>query len=141
MRGHTLLELLLVLTLLSVAVASLARSAGQHRDRASVVAAREAVVGLLAEARRDAVEEGLASVRLSVDPAVAVRTVADSTVEAVALGGEFGVEMKLSGGQGAAELPFNALGLGRVASQTVAFRRGRATAELVVSSFGRVRRR
>jgi hypothetical protein len=59
----------------------------------------------------------------------------------VALQEEYGVSLDLGGGRTDVELAYDALGLGRVASQTVVFRRGDATAELVVSGYGRLRRR
>ena len=49
--------------------------------------------------------------------------------------------LALSGDRESAELTFDAMGVGRVASQTFRFSRGSAQAELVVSSFGRVTRR
>jgi len=141
MRGHTLVELLLVLTLMGATGASLAPTALRYRDRASVVAAREALVGLLAEARLAAVESGGARVHIVADPWVASVESAGSTLRTVHFAGEYGVDLGLSGGGSSMELRFNALGLGIMAAQTVAFRRGSTEAEVVVSAYGRVRRR
>jgi type II secretory pathway pseudopilin PulG len=141
MRGHTLVELLFVLTLMGAAGASLAPSARRYRERAAVVAAREVLVGVLAEARVAAMESGAATVHISSDPGAAGASVGDSTIRFVPLGDEYGVALTLSRGQTEAEIHFDALGLGRVASQTIGFHRGAASAELVVSSYGRVRRR
>jgi len=141
MRGHTIVELLFVLTLMGATAASLAPTAGRYLERASVVSAREALVGVLAEARLAAMESGNATVRISANPWTAAATVGDSTVRALALGEEYGVVLSLGGGRSEAEIRFDALGLGRVASQTIGFSRGDASAELVVSSYGRVRRR
>jgi len=141
MRGHTLVELLLVLTLMGVGVASLAPSVRRYRDRASVVAARETLVALLAEARLAAVETGRAAVWISADPWTARTVAADSTLRAVDFQADYGVEVTLGGGRTDVELTFDALGLGRLAGQTVGFGRGDARAELVVSGYGRVRRR
>jgi type II secretory pathway pseudopilin PulG len=140
MRGHTLVEILLVLTLIGATTASLAPTAARYRDRAAVVAAREAVVGLLAEARLAAMEAGEASVRVSGAPWVAEAIAADSTLRLVALEDEHGVSVELNGGATDVELEYGPLGIGRLANQTLAFRRGDARAELVVSGYGRVRR-
>ena len=140
MRGHTLVELLFILTLLGATTASLAPTARQYRDRASVVAAREALVGVLSEARLAAMESGEAIARVTVDPAVVAATVRDSTIRRVALGSEYGVVVSLNGGQSEVGLRFDALGLGRLAGQTIGIERGEASADLIVSSYGRVRR-
>jgi hypothetical protein len=140
MRGHTLIELLLVLTLLGASSASLAPTARRYRDRSSVVAAREAVVGLLSEARLGAMEAGSGRLTLSADPPVARVVLDDATVRMVDLGAEFGVTLVLGGGRVEVDLVFDALGLGRMAAQTLGVRRGDASAGLVVSAYGRVRR-
>ncbi len=106
-----------------------------------VVGAREAVVGLLAEARLAAIESGSASVRITVDTAEAEALGAGIPLRTAALGGEFGVTVGLSGAATDVDLAYDGLGLGRMASQTITFRRGRETTELVVSGYGRVRRR
>jgi len=140
MRGHTLIEMLLVLTLLGASTASLAPTARRYRDRSSVVAAREALVGLLAEARLAAMEGGGARVELHGAPWTASVVASDSTLRAVSLGGEYGVTLTLDGDEDL-ELVFDALGLGRMTARTIGLQRGDASAELVVSAYGRVRRR
>jgi len=141
MRGHTLVELTFVLLLVGVAAASVAPTARQLQERAAVAAAREAVVGLLAEARLAAIETGGASVWIDADAGLAEALARGTTLRRVALATDFGVTLALSVGQPRVELRYDALGLGRMASLTVVFRRGEAAAELVVSSYGRVRRR
>jgi type II secretory pathway pseudopilin PulG len=140
MRGHTLVELTFVLLLVGVAAASVAPTARQLQERAAVAAAREAVVGLLAEARSAAIETGGASVWIDADAGLAEALARGATLRRVALATDFGVTVALSGAR-RVELRYDALGLGRMASLTVVFRRGGAAAELVVSSYGRVRRR
>jgi type II secretory pathway pseudopilin PulG len=141
MRGHTLVELLFVLTLLTVSAASFAPAARRQRDRALVAGAREAVVGLFAEARMAALEHGGARVRIDTELPVAEVTSSGALLRRVALGVEFGVVVGLGGTSTEVEMTYDALGLGRVASQTITLRRGLETAEVVVSSYGRVRRR
>jgi len=141
MRGHTLVELVFVLLLTGVAVSTVAPAARRQGDRTAVIAARESVVGLLAEARAAAMERGGARVRLVVDPALAELYVGGALARTSRLGAELGVAMFLGGTTPETELAYDALGLGRVASQTIVFRRGGESAELVVSAYGRVRRR
>jgi len=109
-------------------------------DRMAVVGARESVVGVFHRARMEAVSRGGARVVLRAStPGVelwsggALRSVQE-------LGADFAVELTLSRYRGEVEVIFDPLGLGRIASQTLVFSRGRAEARLVVSSYGRVRR-
>src|SRR5687768_1182412 len=97
MRGHTLVELLFVLLIMCVTAAAVAPAARRQRDRARVVAARETVVGLLAEARVAAMASGAASVRISVAPALAHATEGAAILRAAALERDFGVAITLGG--------------------------------------------
>ncbi|HET9947475.1 MAG TPA: hypothetical protein VFQ22_00990 [Longimicrobiales bacterium] len=139
MRGYTLVEMTLVLLLLGLTTASVAPGARRWRDRAAVLSAREAVIGLLAQARLAAVERGGASVRLSADGDRAELVAGGVVLRAADLGAELGVDLQL-GASVAAELRYDALGIGRMASRTLQFRRGDQAATLVVSSYGRARR-
>jgi prepilin-type N-terminal cleavage/methylation domain-containing protein len=139
MRGYTLIELVFVLTLLGVTAASFAPAARRQRDRALVVGAREAVIGLLAEARTAAIERGGASVRIHTDPPDAEAVSGGVSLGRANVGAELGVAIDL-GGPSDVELSYDALGLGRMAAQTISFRRGLETAQLVVSGYGRARR-
>jgi len=141
MRGHTLLELVFVLLLLGVAIAAAVPSARRLADRTAVAAAREALVGLFSEARAAAVERGGAVVRVEAAPARAEVRAQGDTLRRVEITAEFGVALELGGGGPHVELGYDPLGLGRVASQTILLRRGDATTGLVVSAYGRVRRR
>jgi len=141
MRGHTLIELAFVITLIGTGSTLLAPAARAYRDRASVVAARESMVGMLVRARGAAIESGGAAVRISADPWTAWVVAADSTLLTVDFTAEHDVLLALGSGRTEVELRFDALGLGRLAGQTIAFVRGESRAELVLSSYGRVRRR
>ena len=141
MHGHTLVELTFVLLLLGVAAASVAPTARQARDRAAVASAREALVGLLVETRLAAIETGGASVMIQAAPARAEGSANGTTLRRLDLAADFGVRLALGAARPVVELRYDALGLGRVASQTIVLRRGSAAAQLVVSSYGRVRRR
>lgn len=138
--GYTLVELCSALVLAALAGSAFLPRARDLRDGLAVVAAREAVAGLLAEARVHAVARGGATVHVRAEPWTAWAEVADSVVRSVALEEELGVTVVLSRGRAATELRYDALGLGQVASETLLFRRGDAGRALVVSGYGRVRR-
>ena len=141
MRGHTLVELAAALALAALVTASLAPAARRYLDRAAVVAAREVTVGLLSESRLAAMASGSARVTIVSGPWIARSEVGDSLITVAALETDFGVTVELSGGRTRTEIAYNALGLGRVASETVVFRRGDTSTTLIVSSLGRARRR
>jgi Tfp pilus assembly protein FimT len=140
-RGHTLAELCTTLLILTVGVSFVAPAARHLQDRMAVVAAREAVAGLVAEARVQAMVRGSAVVVVETSPATVSLESPGRPSRRIPVQADLGVEIALSRGRPAAELRYNVLGLGQVASETVSFRRGRAVAALVVSGYGRVRRR
>lgn len=140
-RGFTLLELVTVVTLVGLALAEALPAARTLMDRMAVVGAREAAMGVFHRARMEAVARGGARMVLVASPA-AVELWSDGNLRlGLDLAGEFGIEMTLSAGGEVAEIGFDPLGLGRVASQTLTFTREKARAGLVVSSLGRVTRR
>lgn len=139
-QGHTLLELSAALFLASLAASAAFRGAAQLRDALAVTGAREAVAGLVAEARRAAVASGGARVRVEAFPARAWIEVGDSLHRALGLEAEWGVSVVLARGRTGTTLRYDALGLGQVASETLRLRRGGAERALVISGYGRVRR-
>jgi Tfp pilus assembly major pilin PilA len=138
-RGTTLLELATVLLLLGLSGAVALPIGKRLADRMAVVSAREALAGLVAEARTVALAQGGASVHLDRDPFRAWYQAAGVPRRTVALEGDLGVTM-LVGRELPHEVRFDGLGLGQVASTTVRFRRGDAEAGLTLSSYGRARR-
>ena len=141
-RGLTVVELLLALTLLSLGVASLLPLARHQRDRLAVAGAREAVAGVIARGRAEARRRGGATVVLTAAPPGARVESRDAEIPLLRSDlTSFEVEMDLGDDVREARLRYDALGVGRVASRTVAFRRGRAEVALVVASYGRVSRR
>lgn len=140
MRGHTLLELTVVLLLMTAITSSMAPAARRWQDRAAVVAAREIVVGLLSRARVEAMRSGSARVSIESGPARARALVADRVVDAAEVERDLGVRIELGGGRTSTVVAYDALGLGRMAAATLVFRRGDATASLVISGLGRARR-
>lgn len=140
--GFTLLEIVTVLTLMGAAVAVSLPAAKRQMDRTAVLGAREEVAGLIHRARASAVALGGASLRLTSDPPAAELVAGGAVVDRSHLAGEYGgsMTMTLSRDRGEVELRFDALGIGRIASQTIRFARGSAAAVLVVSSYGRLGR-
>ena len=139
--GFTLLELITVIALLGLALGELLPAGSHLLDRMAVLGAREAAVGLIHRARMEAVASGGARLEVESSPP-AMKIVAGAPSQAIeAVAFDEGVILALSGDRKSAELTFDAMGVGRVASQTLRFSRGSAQAELVVSSFGRVTRR
>ncbi len=140
MRGHTLVELVAVLFLIALSCGALLPAGRRLRDKAAVIAGREAVAGLLAEARLAAVTRGGADVRVASNPWRAWYVTGDTIRRALSLEIDLGVSVVLPRGRTAAEIHYDALGLGRVASETLRFTRGDQESGLVLSSYGRVRR-
>lgn len=139
-RGHTLLELSAVLALLAIAGSAFVSVGRGVRDRMAVTAAREEVAGLFAEARTAAMAWGGATVRVRTEEGVVWYEAGGRVHRRLDLAREAGVTLVLARGRTGADLAYDALGLGRVASETLRFRRREAESGLVVSGYGRVRR-
>jgi Tfp pilus assembly protein FimT len=138
-RGHTLLELAIVLTLFATTTAVLSPPLARYRDVAAVVSARESVAGLIAAARVVAVANGGAEVHVRAGPSVASLIVGGDTTRVVRVESDSGVVLDL-GPRTAVVLAYDEVGMGRLANATIRFVRGDESRSLVVSSFGRVRR-
>jgi len=140
-RGFTILELITVVTLVGMSIATALPAAQALFDRMAVLGARESAVGVFHRARMEAVARGGARILLRSSPASIELWSGDFLLSVSALGETLGVEMTLSSGGDRAEIAFDPLGLGQIASQTLLFKRDAAEAGLVVSSLGRVTRR
>lgn len=141
MLGYTLIELVAVLTLFAVGASAFAPTARRLGDRAAVVSVREEIVRALARARSAAVASGGGSITLVARPP-SVRIETGSVVlRRLPIAYDAGVTIELNAGRDSTTLRFDRLGIGRFANGTVTIRRGEAVASLVVSSYGRVRRR
>lgn len=139
-NGHTLLELCVTLLLLSICASVTLRSGRGLRDAMAATGAREALAGLVAEARLAALAHGGATVYVEAHPPSAWSQVGDSTLRVLPLGDEWGVTLLLSPGRTSGALRYDAMGVGRVASETIRLRRGGAERSLVISGYGRLRR-
>lgn len=140
MNGYTLFEITAVLALLAVASSAVLPGLAGQRDRARVLEARETFVALIRDARTAAVRDGAAALYVDVAGGRAWIEVGGRTVRDVPLAMPGAVRLDLGGGRTAAEIAFNALGIGVFANETLEWTAGRARARLVVSSYGRVRR-
>jgi len=139
--GFTMVEMISVLALLGLGLATLLPAARRQLDRMSVLAVREEVVGLLHRARQEAISRGGSELVLNTQPPSAGLIVSSDTLLLVPLGEDGSVTLLLSRNRVEARLHFGPLGLGRVSSQTLRFRKGEEEASLVVSALGRVVRK
>jgi prepilin-type N-terminal cleavage/methylation domain-containing protein len=135
--GFTLLELLFVLALTGLLSASLVSPARGLADRFAVVAARDGIAGMVARARSIAPYHWGSILHISEGPWRAWTEAGDSVIHRVDLESELGVTVTLSRERSATQMEFDALGLGRMAGETLVFRRGDAEAVLVISAYGR----
>lgn len=136
--GYSVLELATVLLLLTLLTGTVLPPLRRQVDRMAVLGAREEVAGLFHRARFEAVAMGSSGIHLDSGAASVTLSAGGEVLDHSGLADEYGVSLSLSSGHTQADLTFDPLGLGRVASQTLRFRRGRAEAGLVVSSFGRI---
>ena len=139
--GFTLLECLTVLALAAILSAGLISPARAVQDRFAVSAAVEGTASLVAQARALAPLHWGSVVRVSTVPSSVWVELGDSIAGRLELERDLGVTLELSRGRGSARLAFGAMGLGRVAGETIRFRRRGAEAVLVVSAYGRTSRR
>ena len=141
-RGTTLIELAASLALLGVLTGLLSPTVTDFRDRASVLEARERFAALVVDARRVARDRGGSTLVVQSEPGGASLIAGTDTVRVVVWPTSRGdPEVLIGGSRGRIELAFDRAGLGRFANVTMDFRKGRASSQLVVSSYGRVRRR
>ena len=140
-RGTTLLETLAVVVLVTVIVGAGGPTVQGLVDRATVSVAREALVGLVAEARVVALARGGATVVIERRPPGASIVVDGRVERSLGEGLPSAIGLELGRGRDRLELSYDALGLGRVASATIRLRLRDKERTLVISSYGRVRRR
>jgi type II secretory pathway pseudopilin PulG len=135
--GHTLLELVLVVTIIGLVSVAGVSALAQHLDRLEVRAAVAEAAGALARARDEALARH-APVSVRIDTVRATLTLRARGARPVeyALGHAHGVSLSTSRDS----IAFDARGLGYgAANLTLVARRGAAADTLVVSRLGRVR--
>lgn len=140
--GFTVLELAIALLLTGALLGLAVPRAAAALDRIAVAAAREHAAAALARTRAVAVARGGATLVLQRDPGMfRIQDATGAVIEVGALAQGYGVALETSGVEPEIRIRYDALGIGRVASRTLRFRRGSASATLVISSYGRVSRR
>ncbi len=139
MNGYTLLEMTATLALLATASTAVVPAASRFGDRMEVLTAREEIVAALHRTRTEAVRAGAASLHLSADGEIRI-AVGDSTTFRSTVPGDGGVRLTLGAGRDRTEIPFNGLGIGVFANETIELVAGSSRTRLIISSFGRVRR-
>ena len=140
--GHTLLELLVVLALLAIAIGLAYPATRAVADAWAVRAARDAAAALLASTRAAAIaHRGAELLVVPADGTVLLRRAGAAPEPRLRLRDEWRVRVISPAFSGdTLVVRYDALGLGRVASRTLRFERGRAVAGLTIASYGRVRR-
>jgi len=124
--------------LLGIMTTVAAPAARDGLDGLRVRHAREATFALATRTRAVALERGGADLVLDLEARDARVEDRDGTVIAAARFADCAVTVP--GTRGIVRLSYDARGLGRMASRTVQFERGRAHAGLTFSAYGRVRR-
>ncbi|MGH7575917.1 MAG: prepilin-type N-terminal cleavage/methylation domain-containing protein [Longimicrobiales bacterium] len=143
--GVSLVELVVVLTILSVISAAGALALRRGLEVYGTRGARDSMASAVARARSLALANGAAL--LVVDPVAASLWIEAPpgvrSGEPLRLGDVFGVTVSADhhdAGDGPITLEFDGLGFGRVASRTFRIRRGSTESRLTLSSYGRPRR-
>ena len=138
--GATLLEVIVVCTLIGVVTGTSLPFVRGGLDSLAVSAARDEVTAAGARTRALAVSRGGAT--LVIDPAgnqVWIEVRGTPYALPTDFRNEFGVAISVDGTDTVSEITFDALGIGRVASRTIRITRGNAEAKLTISAFGRLR--
>jgi prepilin-type N-terminal cleavage/methylation domain-containing protein len=140
--GITLLELLCGLAIMGVLLGMVAAPIARAGDVFAVRAARDAVINSAARARALAIGHGGATLTLSAPGGIIAIASRDGAVAdtLIRLDSDLHVAMTFDdAGLEAAELRFDALGLGRLANRTVRLRRGQVSGGVTFSAYGRAR--
>ncbi len=135
--GFTLIELTFTVMIAAVALGLAAPFGTRALDRLAARAARDTVMGFIHQTRIHARLHGGARLRILPDSVVEVW--AGDSLRARWIGKELHVTID-PGRPDSVNLEWDALGVGRIASRTLKFRRGNAETRLVISSLGRARR-
>jgi prepilin-type N-terminal cleavage/methylation domain-containing protein len=138
-RGVTLPELLICLLLLGIGGSVFMDQVRSQADHLAVRAVREEVVALFHRARMEARLRGESRVLIREGEGVLLLSPHGEVVDEVA-SERRGVEIHISGDRSEVEIRFGPRGLAGFASTTLELERRGKRAQLVVSSYGRIRR-
>ena len=132
--------MIVVCTLIGVAAGATVPLVRGGLDTVAVIAARDEIFATAARARALAVARGGAVLVLDATRNSVWIDAGGAPIELPTdFEREFGVRLSLDGTQAVAEVAFDALGVGRVASRTIRITRGSVAARLTISAFGRLR--
>ncbi|HEX6135803.1 MAG TPA: type II secretion system protein [Longimicrobiales bacterium] len=137
--GHSLIELLLALSIAGILAGLAAPPLGHARDVLAVRAARAEIVSLAAVARSTAILTGGATLVIDVSAGSAwVEAPAGVRIGDVQHpGSRHGVSLTAQSPR--LSLRYDGLGIGRMTNAVLRVRSGRVTGTLTVSAYGRVR--
>lgn len=139
-RGYTLLEVLVVLALIGVSASVVADGMGRFGRDLSARITREEIVALIDGTRVEGRSRGGASLVLRRDGGYAV-TSDGSLLRSGLVELPSSEALRLPGGRDSVVVRFDRLGIGRMASTTITVVAGSVERSVVLSSYGRVRRR
>jgi Tfp pilus assembly protein FimT len=136
-RGHTLLEIVMVLCIIGLVTVPVMRALAYQLDRIAVRSAVAEAAGAIARARDEALSRReLVGVRIDAGTATVTLRAHEERLARYALGHAHGVTLTTSRDS----IAFDPRGLGHgAANLTLVARRGAAADTLVVSRLGRVR--
>ena len=140
-NGSSLLELALYIALLTIIVTLAAPPFAFARDVLAVRAARDALVAASARTRSHAVSHGGASLRIDTSAGTVMISTQDQAVSDLTdLTSASRIRIRFDNTQASvATLPYDALGIGRLANRTITISRGRVTGGVTFSAYGRAR--
>ena len=138
-RGIGLLDLVVTLAIFGLLMGISAPRLLGGPDRWITAQATEEVVATLYRARLEARQHGGAITEVRTGEGIVVR-LSDGTELARWEPSDPRLRFEVAGSRDVAELAFGPAGTGRFANATLQVRRGHVTREVVVSSYGRIRR-
>jgi type II secretory pathway pseudopilin PulG len=138
--GTSLLELMLALVLIGTLTYLGTTSYASARNVFAVRAARDAVVAASARTRAFAIRHGGGTLQIDVPGRTLRITTRDGVIdETSAIASDLAVRIQLDGARSSGSVPYDALGIGRIASRTITLTSGTVVGGVTFSSYGRPR--
>lgn len=140
--GTTLLELVFAILLIGILAMFGSSSYSAARDVLAIRAARDAIIAASARTRAYAVGHGGASLLIDAAAGTLRITTRDGVVdETSSVTQSLEVQVHLGGARAptAATIPYDALGIGRIANRTISITRDRYAGGVTFSAYGRPR--
>jgi prepilin-type N-terminal cleavage/methylation domain-containing protein len=140
--GTTIPELIIALVIIGILASLASTSFSSARDIFAVRGARDAIIAAAARTRAESIGHGGATLTIHVaGDSLHISTRDRAVDERFALRGSVGVDIEIDGlhASTAADITYDALGIGRLANRTIRLRRDRAVAGVTFSAYGRPR--